>query len=118
VTRHLNGDRSGANAGVDDKRGEEAWTPAEHALLDAALAFYGAAEGVIDYAGRRRPQVRQDAAGFDAVRRAMAALEDRVRSARAAGVTPERIAQVARIDEEMVSLILQREPAAPSSTEG
>jgi hypothetical protein len=102
-----------------DKIGEEAWTPAEQALLDAALEFYGAAEGVIDFAGRERPQLRQgDAAGFDAVRRAMALLEERVVAAHAAGASPDRIAQIARIEEETIELILQRQGAAPSPTEG
>jgi hypothetical protein len=100
-----------------DDTGEEAWTPAERALLDAALEFYGAADGVIDFAGRKRPQLRQDAAGFDAVRRAMALLEERVAAAHADGASPERIAQIARIEQETIALILQRRGAAPSPTE-
>jgi hypothetical protein len=110
------GDRSDDS----DKTGqEEAWTPAEQALLDAALEFYGAAEGVIDFAGRDRPQLRQgDAAGFEAVRRAMALLEERVVAAHATGTSPERIAQIARIEEETIVLILERQGAAPSPTEG
>jgi hypothetical protein len=96
----------------------ETWTPEERALLDAALDFYGAAEGVIDYAAAERPQVRQDAAGFRAIRTAMAALEDRVREAHAAGLPPERIAEIARIDREMVDLILQRTAAAPGPDGG
>lgn len=86
-------------------------SPAEQALLEAALGFYGAANGVIDYESER-PQLRRDAAGFEAVRRAMAALEAHVRAASAADVPPARIAEVARIDPEMVELILRREPAA------
>lgn len=98
---------------------EGAWTPAEQALLDAALEFYGAAEGVIDYAGRERPQLRQgDAAAFDAVRRAMALLEERVAAVHAAGASPEHIARIARIEEETIVLILKRQGAAPSSTDG
>lgn len=113
------GDESAAGGGEDgDETGEEAWTSAEQALLDAALEFYGAAEGVIDYAGRERPQLRQDAAGFDAVRRAMALLEERVVAAHTAGASPERIAQIARIEQETIVLILQRRGAAPSPTEG
>lgn len=97
----------------------ERLTAAEQALLDAALEFYGAAEGVIDLAGPERPQVRQDAAGFQAVRRAMGVLEERVRGAHAAGVATPRIAEVARIEQEMVELILRRDAAAaPAPGEG
>ncbi len=117
MTGGLNGD--GSTDGTDEDAGAERLTAAEQALLDAALGFYGAAEGVIDLSGEERPQVRQDAAGFQAVRQAMRVLEERVRSARAAGVAPERIAQVARIEQEMVELILQRDPtAAPAPGEG
>jgi hypothetical protein len=103
----------------DDGLGEHGFTPADRALLEAALEFYGAAEGVIDYVGQERPQLRQDAAGFAAVRAAMAALEDRVREAHAAGASPQRIAEIARIEREMVELILQRsDAAAPDPSEG
>jgi hypothetical protein len=113
------GDGSAAGSGEDDEEiGENAWMPVDQALLDAALEFYGAAEGVLDYAGRERPQLRQDAVGFDAVRRAMALLEERVVAAHAAGASPERIAQVARIEQETIVLILQRQGTAPSPTEG
>jgi hypothetical protein len=105
------GEGSGGGGGED-------WTPEEQALLDAALEFYGAAEGVIDYAGRERPQLRQDVAGFEAVRRAMARLEERVAAAHAAGVAPERIAQIARMEQETIVLILRRRDAAHSPTEG
>ncbi|HXE44222.1 MAG TPA: hypothetical protein VN635_03395 [Conexibacter sp.] len=111
-----NDDRDGSGGG-DGARGEpsaESWTPAEQALLEAALDFYGAAEGVIDLAGPERPQVRQDAAAFNAVRDAMRALEECVTAAHAAGATPERIAQVARLEGEMVTLILARRGAASS----
>lgn len=105
-------DRDGSGGGASgDELDAESWTPAERALLDAAVEFYGAAEGVIDFAGER-PQVRQDAAGFHAVRQAMARLEDHVLAAHAAGATPERIARVARIEREMVTLILARHAAA------
>lgn len=117
MTRDLDG--GGKTASGDDavdESGEEPWTPAERALLDAALGFYGAAEIVIDYAGPERPQLRQDAAGFDAVRRAMATLEERVWTARDAGLTPERIADITRIEPEMIALILRRQDAAPSPT--
>jgi hypothetical protein len=117
VTPGLGGDRPAAQ-GSEDEDGEEAWTPAERALLEAALEFYGAAEGVIDYAGRARPQLRRDAAGFDAVRRAMAALEARVVAAHDAGLSAERIAEVARIEPDMVALILRRRDAAPRPAEG
>jgi hypothetical protein len=112
------GDGSTAGRGEDDEIGGEPWTTAEQALLDAALEFYGAAEGVIDYAAPERPQLRQDAAGFDAVRRAMALLEERVAVAHAAGASPERIAEIARIEHETIVLILQRQGAAPSPSEG
>ncbi len=113
------GDESAPGGGDDgEQAGQEVWTPAEQALLNAALEFYGAADGVIDYAGRERPQLRQDAAGFDAVRRAMALLEERVVAAHTAGASPERIAQIARIEQDTIVLILQRGGAAPSPTEG
>jgi hypothetical protein len=111
------GDGSTAGDGEDEELGEEAWTPAEQALLDAALEFYGAAKGVIDYGAPERPQLRQDAAGFEAVRRAMAQLEERVTAAHAAGASPERIAQIARIEQETIVLILQRRGAAPNPSE-
>lgn len=120
MTREPHGDGAGHD-GAEDELGEESWTPAERALLDAALEFFGAAQGVIEYEGRERPQLRQDAAGFDAVRKAMARLEGCVLAAAAEGATPERIARIARIDQEMVDLILRRRrpgpPAAPSPRE-
>jgi hypothetical protein len=88
-------------------------TPPEQALLEAALEFYGAAEGVIELGDRERPQLRHDVAGFEAIRRAMGALEQRVAAAHAAGVSPERIAQIARMEQETIDLILQRQSAAP-----
>ena len=103
---------SDGGAARDELEGRP-WAPAERALLDAALEFYAAAEGVIDLDGSDRPQLRQDADGFKAVRTAMGALEQRVLAAHATGVAPERIAEVARIDREMVRLILQRGGAAP-----
>ena len=109
-------DRDGTG-GSDSSHGEPAeasWTPAERALLDAALDFYGAAEGVIDFAGGERPQLRHDATAFHAVREAMRVLEDRVLAAHAAGATPARIAQIARLEGEMVTLILKRRGAAAS----
>jgi hypothetical protein len=116
VTQGLDGD--GSDARADEHTGGDLWAPAERQLLNAALDFYGAADGVIDFAGLERPQLRQDAAGFEAVRRAMAALEESVRAAQSAGVTPERIAEIARIDPEMVTLILERRDAAPSRADG
>lgn len=120
MTREPHGDGAGHD-GAEDELGEERWTPAERALLDAALEFYGAARGVIDFEGGDRPQLRQDAAGFDAVRKAMARLESCVLAAAADGATPERIVQIARIEQEMVELILRRRgprpPAAPSPRE-
>lgn len=116
MTGDLTDDRSISRDGADATE-QVAWTPAERALLDAALEFYAASAAVIDYAAPERPQLRQDAAGFDAVRRAMALLEQHVRAARDAGVAPERIAEIARIEPEMVGLILRRDGAAPSSCE-
>ena len=116
MTREPHGDGAGHD-GAEDDVGEEAWTPAERALLDAALEFYGAAQDVIEYEGHERPRLRQDAAGFDAVRKGMARLEDRVLAAAAEGVTPPRIAEIARIEPEMVELILRRQSAAPSPRE-
>lgn len=116
MTREPHDHEAGAeDAGHD--AGADAWTPAERALLDAALDFYAAAQGVIDLAGPEGPQLRQDAAGFEAVRRAMAALETRVLAAYAEGATPERIAQIARIELDTVALIVQRRSAAPSPCE-
>ncbi len=116
----MTGDQSAADGGDDDDGGidEQAWTPVEQALLEAALEFYGAAGGVLDYAGRERPKLRQDAAGFEAVRHAMGLLEQRVVAAHEAGATPERIAQIARIEQETIALILQRQGAAPSPADG
>jgi|SRR5215212_3529231 len=110
-------DGSTAGDGPKQQIGDERWAPAERALLEAALEFYAAAEGVIDWAGRERPQVRQDAAGFEAVRQAMGLLEDRVAAAHAAGMTPPRIAEIARIEQETIALILERR-AAPSRVDG
>lgn len=109
----MTGDGSAPGSGTDGEIDEEAWTPAEQALLEAALEFYGAAEGVIDYAGRERPQLRQDAAGFEAVRQAMAVLEEHVSAAHASGASPERIAQIARIEQETIALILERQGDTP-----
>ncbi len=106
-------ERDGATAGGEPA--EEDWTGAERALLEAALDFYGAAQGVIDYGGPERPRLRHDASGFEAVRQAMATLEQRVLAAHAAGSAPERIAEVARMDAEMVALILRRRGAASSA---
>jgi hypothetical protein len=111
----VTGDESTADDGAERGVDEASWTPVERALLDAALDFYGAAQGVIEYAGHERPQLRHDATGLDAVRRAMGALEERVAAAHAAGASPARIAQIARIEQETIELILRRRDAAPSS---
>jgi hypothetical protein len=112
VTEDLQEDGSAAEGGIDEPAAGEAWSAAERALLNAAMDFYGAAGGVIDLAGPERPQLRRDADGFAAVRKAMAAVEARVREAHAAGVRPERIAEIARIEPDMVGLILRRAGAA------
>jgi hypothetical protein len=86
---------------------------AEQSLLDAALAFYGAAETVIDYAGPEPPRVRYDVGGLQQVRDAMGELEDHVRRARDAGLAPEQIARITRLDDEIVTLILARAAEPP-----
>lgn len=88
------------------------WSPAERALLDSALDFYGAAESVIDFGADERPQLRRDASGLKAVRDAMSELEQRIRVAHADGVAPERIAGITRLDDEIVALILARSSGA------
>jgi len=99
--------------------GGDGWTPVERALLAAALEFYGAAGGVIAFTGEEHPhpQVRHNADGFKAIREAMGALEQRVVAAHAAGASAERIAQITRIEQETIDLILQRQAAAPRSGE-
>jgi hypothetical protein len=99
--------------------GEDGWTPVEQALLAAALEFYGAAGGVIEFTGEEHPhpRLRHYADGFKAIREAMGALEQCVVAAHAAGASAERIAQIARIEQETIELILQRQAAAPSSEE-
>lgn len=89
--------------------GAESWSAAERALLDSALDFYGAAEGVIDLADEDRPRVRHDLTRLQAVGDAMGVLEQRVREAHAQGVAPERIAEIARLEPEMVAAMLERE---------
>jgi hypothetical protein len=107
-------------AAAEGSRAEEGatWKPVERELLEAALDFYGAAQGVIAYEGPERPHLRHDAAGFDAVRKAMAALEARVVAAHGAGMGPARIAEIARMEPEMVALILERHAAPPHPPEG
>jgi hypothetical protein len=93
----------------------ESWMPDERALLAAALDFYGAAESVIDYAGADRPRLRYEVGGLQGVRDAMGALEERVRLAHDAGVSPERIARITRLEPEIVDLILARHRATVRS---
>jgi hypothetical protein len=100
------------DTGADNGAGD-----AERALLDAAVEFYGAAEAVIDFAGLDRPRLRYDVGGLEQVRDAMARLEAHVRRAHAAGLTPERIARIARLDDEIVALMLARD-AGPVSPAG
>ena len=111
----MTGDGSAPRSGADG--GD--WTPVERALLDAALEFYGAAGGVIEFAGDEHPHphLRQNAEAFKAIRAAMGALEQCVVAAHAAGASAERIAQIARIERETIDLILQRQAAARSSAE-
>jgi hypothetical protein len=112
----MTSDATAAGGGADGEVGAS-WTTVEQGLLDAALEFYGAAGGVIDFASGDRPQLRQDAAGFVAVRHAMRTLEERVVAARKAGASPERIAEIARIEPDTIALILERRAAAPSPDE-
>jgi hypothetical protein len=95
-------------SGTDETPAAESWTPAERALLDAALEFYGAADSVIDYGGEARPRLRYDVERLQGVRDAMAALEERVRAAHDEDVPAERIAAIARLEPEIVELIVQR----------
>lgn len=119
MTGDLHDDGSIADRGADEPAGSEDRSAAERALLAAAIGFYGAAEGVIDLAGSDGPQLRRDAGAFEAIRRAMATVEACVREAHGAGVAPERIAEIARIEPEMVELILHRRgAAAPDPAEG
>jgi len=113
----VTGDRSGAGHGADGEVGEELWTPVEQALLEAALDFYNAAGGVIEFADEQHPHLhlRHTADGFKAIQQAMGTLQERVVAAHAAGASPERIAQIARMEQETIDLILQRRGAAPSS---
>jgi hypothetical protein len=91
---------------ADDIADGEDWSPAERALLDSALEFYGAAETVIDLGGAERPRLRYDVNGLQAVREAMTTLEERIRVAHEAGVAPERIAGITRLELEIVELIV------------
>jgi hypothetical protein len=110
----VTGDGSAGGGTADGENEQDVWTPTEQALLEAALDFYGAADGVIEHADGERPQLRRGAAGFDAIRQAMGVLERRVAAARAAGASPERIAHITRIEQETIDLILERQGAAPS----
>jgi hypothetical protein len=100
-------DRHGHDTG-DDRD----WSAAEHALLDAALGYYGAAEAIIDLSGAASPRLHIDAAGMQAVRDAMVVLEQRIRVAHAADVDAERIASITRLEHEVVAAILARSPQA------
>lgn len=99
---------------------EAEWSAAERGLLDSALEFYGAAEGVIDYSGQERPRLRYDVERLQEVRDAMAALEARIRRASDEGVSPERITRITRLEREIVDLILgrHREAAAQDPARG
>lgn len=115
----MTGDGSADDGGADTKDRGDAWTPVEQALLEAALDFYSAAGGVIELTGdtHSQPQLRHSADGFKAIRQAMGTLHQRVVAAHAAGASPERIAQIARIEQETIDLILQRQGAVPSPEE-
>jgi hypothetical protein len=113
----VTGDGSGAGRGADGDAGEHGWTPDEQALLEAALDFYSAAGGVIEFTDEQHSQLhlRHNAEGFRAIRQAMGTLQERVIAAHAAGSSPERIAEIARMEQETIDLILQRQGAAPGS---
>jgi hypothetical protein len=115
----VTGDGSTPGGSADGRVDEEALTPSEQALLEATLEFYSAAGGVIAFTGEEHPHphLRHNADGFKAIREAMGALEPCVVAAHAAGTSAERIAQIARIEQETIDLILQRQAAAPSSEE-
>jgi hypothetical protein len=107
-------------SGTDDNADAPEWTPAERALLDSALDFYGAAVGLIDLSGSDRPRLRYDIEGLRAVGDAMAELEGCLRKAHKEGVPPERIAEIARLEPEMVAEMLRHDPASapPEPAEG
>lgn len=113
----MRGDRSGADAGADSEVHEDGWSPGEQALLEAALDFYNAAGGVIEFTDDRKPHLhlRHTADGFKAIQQAMGALQERVVAAHASGASPERIAQIARMEQETIDLILRRQGAEPSA---
>jgi hypothetical protein len=81
----------------------------ERGLFNSALDFYGAADAVIDYSGSERPRLRYDVAGLQAVRAAMGELELRISLASRAGMPAQRIAQITRLEQEVVDLILRRQ---------
>src|SRR5262249_9185418 len=99
--KHPRGDGTVSGTGSG---GGDGWSEREHALLDAALEFYGAAEAVIDYGGVDRPRLRYDVGGLQAVRDAMASLEADIRAAHDAGASSEQIASITRLDPEIVEL--------------
>lgn len=78
----------------------------ERGLLNSALDFYGAADAVIDYSGPEKPRLRYDVAGLQAVRAAMGALEHRIRLAERAGMAADQIAQITRLEQDVVEMIL------------
>ena len=81
----------------------------ERGLFDSALEFYGAAGAVIDHRGPGRPTVRFDLEALQSVRAAMGALERRIAIAWRAGLSTERIASIARLEPEIVELIVERQ---------
>ena len=104
---------------ADDIGDGDDWSPAERALLDSALEFYGAAETVIDLGAKQRPQLRYDVNGLQAVREAMTTLEERIRVAHGDGVPPERIAGITRLELEVVEMILSgRKRTVEGAAEG
>lgn len=88
----------------------------ERGLFNSALDFYGAAESVIDYSGPEKPRLRYDVTGLQAVRAAMGELEQRISLAWRAGMSAEQIAEITRLEPEVVDMILLRQRDSAQDT--
>lgn len=95
----------------DDAGQERVPSLVERGLFASALEYYGAAGAVIERRASERPAVRFDAEALESVRAAMGALERRIEIAWRAGLSDERIASIARLDLDLVALIVQRQRA-------
>lgn len=89
---------------IDEEGGERVPSLVERGLFDSALAFYGAASAAIDQ--RERPTIRLDLDALQAVRAAMGVLEQRIEFASRAGLSPERIVSITRLEPELVERIV------------